>query len=136
MKQLWLAAACHPNPERVVQEGIWVLEIHRSNCNLVRPDPTHFQLLWCKFPREHWDGLCEGSELNFLTTLPIKGLQPNADMDEEQQAVAGNFMDELVEWCVFGWAPGERPAVSHDPIFWQGIFNIVDPGSGVSTIQI
>ena len=78
-----------------------MLEIHCSNCNLEGPDATQLQLLWWEFPWEHWDGLCEGSEMNFLTTPP-KGLQPNADMDEEQQAVAGMFVTELVELGIYG----------------------------------
>ena len=116
MERLLLAAACYPDPERLIADGVRMLAIHRSNYNLEGPDPTQLQLLWWEFPREHWDGLREGSKMNFLTTPPA-GLRPNADMDEEQQAVAGMFVTELVELGICGWAPGERPVLLNAPLF-------------------
>ena len=52
-EHLRLAATCHPNPEQLLQEGIWLLDSHRSNCNLEGPDPKQLQLLWWEFPQEH-----------------------------------------------------------------------------------
>ena len=54
--------------------------------------------------------------MNFLTTPP-EGLPPNADMDEEQQAVAGMFVTELVELGICGWAPSDRPVLLNAPLF-------------------
>ena len=54
--------------------------------------------------------------MNFLTKPP-EGLLPNADMDEEQQAVAGNFVAELVELGICGGAPGDRPVLLNAPLF-------------------
>ena len=63
-----------------------------------------------------WDGLREVSKMNFLTTPP-EGLRPNADMDEEQHAVAGIFVTKLVELGICGWAPGDRPVLLNAPLF-------------------
>ena len=54
--------------------------------------------------------------MNFLTTPP-KGLRPNADMDEEQQVVAGMFVIKLVELGICGWAPGDCPVHLNAPLF-------------------
>lgn len=42
--------------------------------------------------------------MNFLTTPPI-GLLPNGTMDEEQVAIAGEFVDELLSLKVLREAP-------------------------------
>ena len=60
--------------------------------------------------------------MNFLTKPP-EGLLPNAHMDEEQQAVAGNFVAELVELGLCGGAPGDCLALLNAPLF-------VAPNSG------
>jgi hypothetical protein len=116
MEHLRLAAACYSDPDALIEDGIKMLEVHRSNYNAEGPDPKHLQLLWWEFPKEHWDGLREGSKMNFLVTPP-EGLRPNADMDEEQQAVAGNFVNELVELGITGLAPIDHPTLLNAPLF-------------------
>ena len=37
-----------------------------QSTNAEGPRPTHLQLLWWEWPREHWDGLRLGSPMNFL----------------------------------------------------------------------
>ena len=39
MEHIWLAAACYPDLRQLIQEGIWILEIHRSIHNVEGPDP-------------------------------------------------------------------------------------------------
>jgi hypothetical protein len=116
MEHLRLAAACYSDPDALIEDGIRMLEVHRRNYNAEGPDPKHLQLLWWEFPKEHWDGLREGSKMNFLATPP-EGLRPNADMDEEQQAVAGSFVKELVELGITGLAPIDHPTLLSTPLF-------------------
>jgi hypothetical protein len=111
MEHLRLAASCYPDPDKLIRDGIRMLEIHRSNYTLEGPDPKQLQLLWWEFPKEHWDGLREGSKMNFLTAPP-EGLRPNTDMEEEQQAVAGNFVQELL----WNWGSVVFPQVS---VLWS-----------------
>jgi hypothetical protein len=90
MEHLRLAVASYLDPDVLIGDGIRMLE--------------------------HWDGLREGSKMNFLATPP-KGLRPNADMDEEQQVVAGNFVNELVELGITGLAPIDHPTLLNAPLF-------------------
>lgn len=101
------AASTYRYPCRVYLEGLDTLEIHRGNYNCEGPDPKQLQLLWWEFPVEHWEHLRTGSPMNFLK-LPPTILHPNANMDEEQQRVAADFVDELIDLKVLrtieeGW---------------------------------
>jgi hypothetical protein len=79
-------------PQRYYTEGLEALRIHRQN--YTEHGPQRLQLLWWEFPPEHWEPLREGSSMNFLIT-PQGELELNAEMDNEERAVAGRFVDEL-----------------------------------------
>jgi hypothetical protein len=67
------------------------------------------------FPPEHWDALREGSSMNFMHQ-PRCEITPNSPMDEEQIAIAEEFLDELVSLGTFiPVAPGEM--VANGPLF-------------------
>jgi hypothetical protein len=105
----------YPAPGPLIEEGILHLRAHRSNYNRSNPDPQRLQLLWWMFPPEHWDALREGSSMNFMHQ-PRCEITPNAPMEEEQIAIAEEFLDELVSLGTFiPVAPGEMSA--NGPLF-------------------
>jgi hypothetical protein len=77
----------YPDPGPLIEEGLLILRRHRGNYNAEGPDPTYLQLLWWMFPWQHWDGIREGSSMNFLVE-PRRELTPNSVMDEEQIVIA------------------------------------------------
>jgi len=114
---LFRAARQYPGREiELVNQGLVDLDTHRSNYDAEGPKPTHLKVLWWEFPREHWDPLREGCRMNFLT-LPQCKLEPNGDMDEEQQAVAVKFVDELVDLHVVGRPPPGTNILATTPLF-------------------
>ena len=67
------------------------------------------------FPPEHWNGLHDGSSMNFLAE-PRHELTPNSEMEEEQIVIAEEFLDELVDLGVLVEVqPGE--IVANGPLF-------------------
>ena len=78
--------------ERLLEEGLEALNIHRGNYS--EEGPKYLQLLWWEFPKEHHDALREGCRMNFLIT-PEGELQLNAEMDDDERITAGKFVDEL-----------------------------------------
>jgi hypothetical protein len=115
-QSLCLVAAQYSDPEKLILEGIHILKVHHQNYTAKVPEPKALQLLWWESPKEHWDRLQEGSKMNFLKTPPA-GLQPNTPMDDEQQAVAGSFVDELIDLGITGLAPGGRSTLLNAPLF-------------------
>ena len=92
---------------RYYNEGLEALRIHRENYS--ESGPKRLQLLWWEFPPEHWEALREGSSMNFLIT-PEGALELNANMDAEERAVAGRFVDELIKLGVLLRAVGRLRA--------------------------
>jgi hypothetical protein len=96
-----------PEATRFYDEGIEALRVHRTN--YTTSGPQRLQLLWWEFPPEHWEALREGSSMNFLIT-PEGELELNADMDAEDRAIAGRFVDELIKLGVLLRAVGRLRA--------------------------
>lgn len=114
-----LRAACNlhgPDGQRMFQEGLRSLEIHRENYSATGADLKQLQLLWWEFPREHWRALREGSRLGFLQTPPAV-LHDNSDMDEEQLRIAGEFVDELLLIGAIGLPPPGMTVNTTTPLF-------------------
>ena len=95
MTSLRRAAQEYPDPGLLVREGIEALSRHRDNYDAEGPRPTHLQLLWWEWPREHWDALRQGSPMNFLVR-PEAVIHENSPMDRDQLKVAQEFVEELV----------------------------------------
>jgi hypothetical protein len=116
LANLSTAAATLPNPAEAIAEGLEQLDRHRLNYTATHPEPKHLQILWWEFPREHWTDLREGSSMNFLSE-PAAGIHENAKMDEEQRAVAGTFMDELISLGAMEECPKDEPLHCSSPLF-------------------
>jgi hypothetical protein len=104
VKSLEAAIEDAPNREELYQGGLKALAIHRGN--YTDAGPQRLQLLWWEFPKEHHEGLREGFRMNFLIT-PTGELQLNSEMDEQERAVAGKFVDELEALGILAEAQGE-----------------------------
>ena len=50
----------------LVIQGLDALAQHRRNYDATGANPEQLQVLWWEFPREHWDALREGSQMNFV----------------------------------------------------------------------
>jgi hypothetical protein len=111
-----LAEACKGirNRERWFRRGLADLERHRRNYggNGIK----ELQLLWWKFPCEHWKDLREGCSMNFLTA-PTAKVTPNAPMDASQSAIAGAFLDELMSLGVVRLVPAGRKVICNAALF-------------------
>ena len=57
VKNLQRACATYENSTVLFEDGLQRLERHRHNYDVSGPNPTFLQLLWWKFPPEHWDEL-------------------------------------------------------------------------------
>jgi hypothetical protein len=92
-----LRSACneYADAEAMFQEGLLRLDRHHRNYDDEGPNPTKLQLLWWEFPRERWDEIRDGCSMNFLRD-PIRLIQPNSDMTDEQLDIAEEFLQELV----------------------------------------
>jgi hypothetical protein len=77
---------------RWLSEGLDAMRVHRGN--YTEEGPQQLQLLWWEFPREHCEGLREGSSMNFLIS-PHGELEMNSNMTPEEAEAAGRFIDEL-----------------------------------------
>jgi hypothetical protein len=116
LANLRAAVSTCPNPKKAWLDGLRMLRIHRSNYNADGPKPTRLQVLWWEFPPEHWEGLREGSRMNFLTD-PQPRLNPNANMDEEQLQVAAAFVDELIDLGVVDTLAEGQAILLNAPLF-------------------
>jgi hypothetical protein len=118
---LLAACLCYKNPGPLMEEGLNALRLHRGNYDADGPSPTHLQLLWWMFPKEHWDELREGCSMNFLVE-PRHELTPNSVMDEEQIVIGEEFLNELVSL-------GTLVQVTADEIVANGpLFCLPKPG--------
>ncbi|MGL4352310.1 MAG: hypothetical protein ACRCT2_17460 [Plesiomonas shigelloides] len=137
MADLEKAAAEYPDPATIVAEGLTFLQNHRSNYNSVGPTPTHLQVLWWAFPREHWEALRVGSSMNFMEDPP-EGITPNSALTPEQRQVGAEFMEELIDLAVLHLASESALVVSNAPLFcvpkpgqpgqWRVIANMLTGG--------
>lgn len=116
IKSLRASAATYSCPRRIYLEGIEMLDIHRGNYDETGPAAKQLQLLWWEFPPEHWEPLREGSPMNFLSPPPTCE-HPNANMDEEQQQVAADFVDELIDLKVLRSIEEGREILLNAPLF-------------------
>jgi hypothetical protein len=87
------AVATLGSPVQLYLGGFEILEIHRQNYST--EGPKNLQLLLWEFPPESWEAIREGSSMNFMVT-PKGEIKPNSPMTEEEQAVTGRFVDELI----------------------------------------
>jgi hypothetical protein len=111
-----LADACKGLKGRAkwFRRGLAALERHRRN---YRGDGIkELQLLWWRFPPEHWRDLREGCSMNFLTEPKAK-TTPNAPMDEPERAIAGAFLDELKRLGVVQLVPKHRTVICNAALF-------------------
>lgn len=112
VRSLRVAADTCADPETVFQEGLEILKIHRGNFDADGPRPKWLQIIWWEFPSTHWTALREGGRMNFLRP-PVEVIHPNAKMDQEQTAVAVDFVDELLGLGVLR----PYPVVTTAPMF-------------------
>ena len=116
VRALKRAARHYPESERpaLIAAGKRDLAIHRANYG---PEgPKHLQILWWEFPREHWDDLRQGASMGFLAAPPTH-FTPNSDLDGDQQAIAGEFVDQLKELGILEHSPPDDPIVANCPLF-------------------
>lgn len=113
------------------------MTVHRGNYNDTHPDPKELQIVWWEFPRDHWDDLREGSSMNFLAP-PTSQMSPNGEMTDEQQVIAGEFVDELVSLNVLQEPLPGTKTLCNAPLFmlpkegqpgqWRCIANLLEGG--------
>jgi hypothetical protein len=102
-----------PGRERLFEEGLTALDVHRTNYG--SEGAQHLQLLWWEFPPEHWHDLRNGCPMNFLVP-PKSGIVLNSAMTDEQKTTAIEFVEELCQLGVLQLAlPGE--VVTNCPLF-------------------
>ena len=115
----WAASKTYPldsaRADELIREGQRILNIHRGNYSASGPEPRHLQIIWWEFPEEHWTALREGSRMNFLRP-PDPGAHDNARMDDEQLAVAVEFVEELLDLRVLR-CPESGEVVANAPLF-------------------
>ena len=93
VKSLQQAIQGLPEADKLLQEGLEALEIHRQNYT---PEGAKIlQLLWWEFPEEHREVVRLGSSLCFLVD-PGTELVPNPRLEGEELQVAAQFVDELI----------------------------------------
>ena len=101
-----------PDADKLLQDGLDALEIHRQN--YTEEGPKILQLLWWEFPPEHREAVRLGSSLCFLVD-PGTELVPNPPLDGEELDVAAQFVDELMALGVL--VPNTRPLRRVCPLF-------------------
>jgi len=115
LQKLYMATEGHPEADRLRQEGMEALKIHRRNYE-DDGEIKQLQILWWEFPPEHWEELRDGCPMNFLTQ-PTKGISPNAPMTAEQADIATEFIDELWRIGVFELIPEGSEMRANAPLF-------------------
>ena len=116
MKNARYAAGFFPDPDKVVEECVEALKIHRTNYNVDGPAAKTLKLLWWEFPPEHWVPLREGSRMNFLKA-PRECIHDNAAMDDEQTRVAVEFVDELLDLGIIQLPAEGQEVLATAPLF-------------------
>jgi hypothetical protein len=97
----------------IIEDGMKMLERHRSNYTGDGPKQTHLQRLWWEFPKESWDELREGCSMNFLKP-PVEKITLNFEMTPEQVTITTEFVDELVS---LGIAVRRGEMATNGPLF-------------------
>ena len=115
LQKLYMATEGHPEADRLRQEGMEALKIHRRNYE-DDGEIKQLQILWWEFPPEHWEELRDGCPMNFLTQ-PTKGISPNAPMTAEQADIATEFIDKLWRIGVFELIPEGSEMRANAPLF-------------------
>jgi hypothetical protein len=110
------AAAQSPNSQALIRDGLAMLNIHRQNYDERGPTLKKLQLLWWEWPPEHWDGVRDGSSMNFMVT-PIPDIKENAVMTREQLLIAIEFVNELEEIGALGDNKNGNPILCNAPLF-------------------
>jgi hypothetical protein len=109
------SALLFQDPGPLIEEGLRILQRHRTNYTPYGPNPTHLQLLWWEFPEESWDNIRNGSSMNFIKRPPQETTL-NSEMADEQIAIAEEFIKELVSLGVLIQVqPGKM--VANGPLF-------------------
>ena len=103
-----------------------MLARHRANYNALGPAPKCLQLLWWEFPQSQWDEIRDGGSMNFLKE-PKHQITPNAPMSEDELAVAGEFVDELIALGVLR-EPIDDSGVPIDIVTNAPLFTVPKPG--------
>jgi hypothetical protein len=117
VQTLIAAAACYPGrEEELIHDGHHILDVHRDNYDSTGANLKQLQLIWWEFPREHWDAIRDGSRMGFLVE-PDHILHENSEMDDEQRAVATQFVDELIAIGAIGPPPPGQTPVTNTPLF-------------------
>ena len=68
VRELRIASDTMEDSEVVFQEGLIILDWYWDNYMATHPEPKQLQILWWMFPTKHWEGLREGTSMNFLST--------------------------------------------------------------------
>lgn len=116
IRNLKKAAQSYPAENRATIIAAGREDICRHRANYGDAGPVYLQVLWWEFPKEHWEALRTGCSMNFLRT-PSCQILPNSEMDTDQQAIALEFFDELVQLGALERAPAHDPIVSNAPLF-------------------
>jgi hypothetical protein len=114
--ELRAAANTMEGSDTIFQDGLKILDRHRQNYTATHPEPKQLQILWWMFPAEHWEGLRNGTSMNFLTE-PAARIHPNAAMTDEQRGVGGAFVDELISLDAVEECPDDEPLSTSSPLF-------------------
>jgi hypothetical protein len=116
LENLRRASKSYPKPDCIVNDGLWLLTIHRDNYNAQGPNPKWLQLLWREFPAKHWEDLRVDARPNFLQD-PTPHIQPNTPMDADMTKAAADFVDELLSLGVVQEIKKGRSVLSNAPLF-------------------
>jgi hypothetical protein len=115
VQNLVAAALLFQDPGPLIEEGLRILQRHRTIYRPEGPNPTHLQLIWWEFPVKSWDDIRTGCSMNYLQRPPLETTD-NSAMAGEQHTIVEEFIKELVDLGVLvKVAPGEL--VANGPLF-------------------
>ena len=120
------ACSTYPNSDKLYEDGLQMLARHRANYDDIGPAPKCLQLLWWEFPQSQWDEIRDGGSMNFLKE-PKHQIKPNAPMSDEELAVAGEFVDELIALGVLR-EPTDDSGMPMDIVTNAPLFTVPKPG--------
>jgi hypothetical protein len=127
INRLQWAAGFYDDSEKLVDEGIQQLDIHRGNYDETGPAPKRLQLLWWEFPQSSWDDVRLGGSMNFLSE-PKHQITPNSPMNAEELQVAGEFVDKLVALDGVLREPTDKNGMPVDVVTNAPLFTVPKPG--------
>ena len=112
IRNLKKAVAECPGREKSMHEnGLRISDVHRNNHDSTGPALKKLQLTWWEFPKEHWEALREGSDMNFLRP-PDPGIHDNVVEDGrcgKTSPLLRPFPPLRMQhvqstwWCAFNW---------------------------------